>query len=283
DRERAVTLAARELGVASEALLQSLFADLRDERRVRAPEPVLPVAELARHANLALVSSLIKRALAITIEGDAALRPVVRQAKLRGLLCTVEAPRGPRAPERLSISGPFALFHRTTLYGRALASIVPLAARCPGMVLRATCNLEGRERTVVVRAGDPLPVSPTGRRFDSKLEERFFRDMTRAAPDWDLLREPRAIPAGGTLVFPDFELQHRRAPTRRWLLEIAGFWTPSYIADKLAPLRAAHLDHFILCIDEARNCAPEELPSHARVVRYDKRIDPAAILAIIDP
>lgn len=35
--------------------------------------------------------------------------------------------------------------------------------------------------------------------------------------------------AAGTLIFPDFELVHRRERERRWLLEIAGFWTPEYL------------------------------------------------------
>ena len=30
-----------------------------------------------------------------------------------------------------------------------------------------------------------------------------------------------------------FAITHRREPTRRWLLEIAGFWTPAYVTEKL--------------------------------------------------
>ena len=140
---------------------------------------------------------------------------------------------------------------------------------------------------MVIRSGDPLFPAAASKRHDSKLEERFFRDFAKVAPDWDIAREPVAVPVAvpvdGTIIFPDFELRHRRDHERRWLVEIAGFWTPEYIARKLRHLRAANLDRFILCIDEARNCAAEDLPEHARIVRYKRRIDPSELLRIIEP
>jgi predicted nuclease of restriction endonuclease-like RecB superfamily len=36
------------------------------------------------------------------------------------------------------------------------------------------------------------------------------------------------------LIFPDFALQLRSDPGQRWLLEIAGFWTPDDVSRKLA-------------------------------------------------
>jgi predicted nuclease of restriction endonuclease-like RecB superfamily len=68
------------------------------------------------------------------------------------------------------------------------------------------------------------------RRYDSLLEERFAREFRRLAPAWDVIREPEPIAAAGTLIFPDFAVQRRSDPTRRWLLEIVGFfWTPDYV------------------------------------------------------
>jgi predicted nuclease of restriction endonuclease-like RecB superfamily len=55
--------------------------------------------------------------------------------------------------------------------------------------------------------------------------------------------------AADTLIFPDSALQHRSDPTRRWLLEIAGFWTLDYVTRKLALYRSARLPSLILCID----------------------------------
>jgi uncharacterized protein len=183
----------------------------------------------------------------------------------------------------LDISGPFALFRHTEVYGRALAALVPRVACCHHFELVADCALGRTKQTAkfVVRSGDPIGVGRELARHDSRLEERFERDFRRSAPDWDIVREPRPVDVGGTLVFPDFEVIHRREPDRRWLLEIAGFWTPEYLTKKLERLRSAGLERLVLCIDDRRQCADAELPRDAHVVRYKKRIDPAAVLAVV--
>jgi hypothetical protein len=42
------------------------------------------------------------------------------------------------------------------------------------------------------------------------------------------------------------------------------------------------LERLILCIDEKRSCRDEDLPDDARIVRYRNRIDPRAVLEIVD-
>lgn len=285
DRAEAIARASAALDVKADALLDGLFADLPYEKVLVPPERLPSVAELTQRANLALVAGMLRRAVAVSVEADSNLRAVVRQAKWMGLLCIVRERSAHHQRERLEISGPYTLFRRTLMYGRALARLVPIAAHCQDMELRAACVLDdtGETRTLVIRSGDPLFPAPEPKRHDSKLEARFFRDFAKAAPDWDVAREPAAVPVEGTLIFPDFELRHRRDPERRWLLEIAGFWTPGYIEEKLRRLRKANLSRFILCIDEERNCSADELPEQARVVRYRRRIDPQAVLQVIAP
>jgi hypothetical protein len=133
-----------------------------------------------------------------------------------------------------------------------------------------------------VESGDPLFPSENLRVFDSRIEERFARDMARLAPDWQVLREPAAVPALGTLIFPDFLLCHRLDPGRRFLVEIVGFWTPEYISRKLERLRAARIENLILVIDEARRCSAADIPPHALVVRYRKKVDASKILPILE-
>ncbi len=291
DRDAAVAVAALRLGVEPDALLRSLLADLPSERRVTAPKVVPSLVEVAQRGNLALVARLLRRALAVSVKGGSQVRRVVRQAKLKGLLCTVRRPLHPGAREQLEISGPYVLFRQTTLYGRALASLVPLAMQCDDLELRAACVVAdtagtggGAEtKTLILRAGDPIFPSEHAPGHDSKLEARFAREFTRAAPAWDVVREPVAVEAGSTLIFPDFELRHRWRPERRWLLELVGFWTPAYIADKLRRLREAKLERLILCIDSDRNCSDLELPPNAQVIRFRRRLDPRAVLAAIEP
>jgi predicted nuclease of restriction endonuclease-like RecB superfamily len=82
-------------------------------------------------------------------------------------------------------------------------------------------------------------------------------------------------------MFPDFELR-QRATGERWLLEIVGYWTAEYLRSKLAQLREARLERLIVCIDEERCCSDEALELDAHVVRYRRKFDPRAVLAIVD-
>ncbi len=276
DREEALASAATELGVAAGRLVDDLFADLPGERRVEPPPAELSPGELALRTNLALAQGLLFRAARVEIEAYGNARVLVRHAKLRGLLCTVR-PRAGESDAVLVLSGPFSIFRRTLLYGKALASLVPLLSWCARFRLRADCDLGGERALFELFSADPIFPGSEPRPFDSRVEERFARDFRRIAPDWEIVREPEPVEAEGTLVFPDFALQHRHDPARRWLLEIVGFWTPEYLTAKLARLRAAGIPNLILAIDEELDCSGEALPPNAAVVRYRRRVDARAV------
>ena len=281
--ESVMTTVAASLGVTPEELRDSLFGDLPGERIVCAAAPPLSAPELALRSNLALVQMLLGNATAVTIDIEGNARAVVRHAKWRGLICAVAEPSDARNVTKasLQLSGPFALFHHTRLYGRALGELVPLLGWCPRFRLRANCIFDGRRVTLQLETGDPIFPAGAPRRYDSRLEERFARDFRQLAPAWDVVREPEPVTAGGTLIFPDFALQHRSDPARRWLMEIVGFWTPDYVARKLALYRSARVSNLILCIDGERNCAQTDLPARATVVRFRRQVDAAAVLRVL--
>ena len=283
-RELALSRTAAALAISEEAVLEGMFADLPDERQL-APlsEPVGPDHVLLL-SNADVVASLLARAVRVRAFVRGRVRAVVRHAKLTGLLCQV-SPGTPRDDMLLEISGPFALFRHTSVYGRALASLVPRLAWCQSFRLEADCVLGNRDAglaRLIIRPGDPLLPGRELEPFDSKLEERFARAFAKLAPEWDIIREPVAINAGSSLVFPDFELRHRASGVT-WLLEIVGYWTSDYVARKLATLRAARIENLILCLDEARACGEEDLSGiEAKIVRFRRKVDPAAVLALID-
>jgi predicted nuclease of restriction endonuclease-like RecB superfamily len=278
-RERALRSAARELNLAPESLEEWLFADLPGQRRLVALAASLSSAELALEINHALIRALVERAALVNIDAEGDVRALVSAIKLRGLLCSARPEPGQRRLH-LEISGPLALFRRTLVYGRALASLLPRVARCDRFELTAFCAPRGAGelRRLTLRSGDPIIAADAHCRYDSGVEERFARDFLRLTDDWDPIREPDAVPVAGHFVFPDFLLRHRRIQGREAWLEIVGFWTPEYLADKLSRLREARLERFILCVDEQRNCADESLPAGARVVRYRRRVPAAEVL-----
>jgi predicted nuclease of restriction endonuclease-like RecB superfamily len=280
------TVAAR-LGVAVTALEESLLADLPGERIVRPPQTVPSCQEAILLVNLAIAQTVLMRSSSVRIRLQGNARPIVRLAKLRGLLLTLLAPEAQGAaglagaPE-LHLSGPFSLFRHTLLYGRALASVLPHLAWCHHFELTAVASLRGRLVDVQLASGDPIRPAAPPRDFDSRLEERFARDFSRLAPDWDIIREPEPLRAGDGVIFPDFLLRHRLHPERWLLLEIAGFWTPAYLENKLARLREAGVSRLLLCIDETRACAREQLPPGMPVLSFRRPVDAAAVLRVAE-
>ncbi len=265
-------------------LLQRLYADIPGERIIAGLPPHLTPTTLAVATNEAIVARFLKRADEVTIDLLGETRRVVRQAKLRGLLCTVS-----RTDEgtRLTISGPLAVIRRTKYYGRALTELIPFLAWCPRFDLVASCVGTNGPFRVQVHSGDPLPTAPAKPTFDSLVEQRFAKDFGRATDDWDLVREPEPleVPVGDgppRLVFPDFAAVARTDPRRRWLIEIVGFWTPLYLASKLESLRIAGADRLILCIDARLACDDVELPENSMILRYTRRIDVEAVLEVMN-
>jgi uncharacterized protein len=281
DRSEVIMMTGQRLGWSIAAIDTQLFSDLPGERRISLPQNIPDPHSLAIHTNLALAQGLLRLASEVTIDLYGNARAVVRQIQLGRLLCNVRRV----APEkvRLDISGALSIFHHTTMYGRALASILTMLVWCERFNLVARCMLRGRMVSVRLCSGDPIAVAEPPRVFDSRLEERFARDFAKADLNWDLIREPEPIVADDSLIFPDFALIHRRDVSKRFLLEIVGFWTPGYLRDKLNRLRNKTMDPLILCVDRKLNCSSDELPVHARIVWFERRIDPLAVLAMMNP
>lgn len=279
NREVVIGRCASELGVSPGELLASLFADLPSER-IAVPPPSLDPGDVALRANLALAQGFLARAYSVSIALNGNARAVARHAALRGLICSATRGAGDDLA-RIELSGPFALFRRTLLYGRALGGIVPVLAWTRRFKLEAACDVRGRRWNVTLGTGDPIVPSEEPRRFDSKLEERFARDFARLARGWTIVREPEPIDAAGHLFFPDFAVHPRLDANRRWFVEIVGFWTPEYLANKFERLRRARIPNLVLCVDEERNVGDGVIPANVAVVRYHRRIDATKVLEVV--
>lgn len=288
ERQAAMRTAANWLGTEPASITESLFADLPGERCLTAPgvqHDRLGPDELALRCNTAILQALARRAISMHVVLTENTRAVVQQAKLRGLMCTVEGSIARGEPCALTLTGPLSLFARTTAYGHALADLIPTLAWCRTFRAELMCRLgsaQDRAHRLVLTHLSPIRPGREPRRYDSALEARFARDWQRATSEWVLGREPGPVEAAGKLIFPDFEVRHVRDPRRRWLLEIVGFWTPDYLAAKLAALRSARIQRLIVCVDRRRSCGAEALPDTAAVVWFGRSIDVGEILALVE-
>lgn len=285
---------ARELRVEVERVEETLFADLASQRRVAALPQDLSPSRLALLTNQALVLAFLKRAERVRVSAWGNTSPLLRHAHLLGLICVVSTALPAASPQAdpapgvlLDISGPFALFRKTEVYGRALASLLPRAARCRHFELEADCVLSQGSPPATLHVSPYDPIFPARQPpgelpgLENGVVARLARDFAKRASPWQVLLEPEPVAAAGTLVFPDVELVHPDQPELRFRLEIVGYWTPEYLRDKLAKLRAANLERFVLCVDHSRATSEGAAPVDARILTYEKHIDVARLLTTL--
>jgi uncharacterized protein len=270
-----------QLGVSGAELASSLFADLPGERSVCSLGSPSPAA-FAERINAALIASLVARAISVRIVARGRGGSLIRRARAFGLICL--ARRGAIGELELELSGPAALFRRTTIYARALTGLLPQLASCESFELRAACLLPRTEdvATLVVRSGGPGTAPSELASADPRSDLRFVRDVRRIAPDWEVRADPPPIESDQLLVFPDYELIGPGDPGQRWFVEVLGFWTPEYLATKLERLRQAGIDRLILCVDTQRGCGPGELPDDPRIIGHRLRVDAGRLFSRLD-
>jgi len=92
--------------------------------------------------------------------------------------------------------------------------------------------------------------------FDSDVERTLAQKWERATTDWELRREDDVLDLGAEVMLPDFAIEH--PDERRVLFEIVGFWTPEYLNEKLAKIRAADHDNLIVAVSEQLDCSAED-------------------------
>jgi len=271
-RAEALATAGRELGLDVAAVEHALYADRAKARRLVAPDETRCESALRDAYNLGVVQTLLGRSLEVVATVRSNPRAVVRYAKLLGLMTMfAEAPDG---AVLMTISGPLSVFHRTLKYSRAFATWFPALVATPGWTLEARVLLDGAEHSLRLDGGAPIPrTHRLPRMHDSKLEARLDADLRRAGGPFRLTREADVIRTGGTRVFfPDFALDSDRG---RVVVEVAGFWTPHYVASKIEMLRAVRVP-FVMCVDQ--RMAPPDLVCDPRVLLFDRTVNAEALI-----
>jgi predicted nuclease of restriction endonuclease-like RecB superfamily len=159
-----------------------------------------------------------------------------------------------------------------------MAAWLPVLVRAPRWSLEAACVVGGRRGTWRADWRDPIgvPAEPL-RRFDSRLEERLFRDLSRVGPEWEVLREADPVQVGRRILTPDFTLVRdgRRIP-----VEVVGFWTAEYLRAKLEALRSLPPGAgWIVCVDEELGVRREQIPD-GDFLAFRRRVDARELLAM---
>jgi predicted nuclease of restriction endonuclease-like RecB superfamily len=260
-----------------ESLDTLLFADLPSEKRLGRVPKEISMADIILAANTHLIRSIIQRSLRLDIKIRGQIRPIVRQALLRGLICVAKPLQAQTEFDAIvSLSGPLGLFRHARVYGRLLGEVIPFLPQCNRFSLHAFVPEGEQIRIWRIESGDPIRASSI-KKFDSQLERKFSAEFSKVAPDFDLVREPQAIMVDGRFMFPDFAIKHRTNPDCMWLLEIVGYWTETYLRKKLESLNRAKLDRLIICVSSKLGSS-DQWPKSAQLVPFDRWINPKDVL-----
>jgi predicted nuclease of restriction endonuclease-like RecB superfamily len=272
DREARIAFAARELEVSCAAVETLLWSDVPRERPVELTRGRPSEFEVAAHANVHLLQRALSRAQSITLRvwGDAG--PLIRAAASRGLLATLSRIDAPHSPIQLDLVGPLGLFHRTAVYGRALATLVPLLADCERWELEVLAR--SRDDFYALELASPVLLPEMPYRFVAAdaLMARLLKELAHLAPAMRAIPRPPPIASGSSLVCPDLLLTPLRAQMPLHV-ELVGFWTAEFLQKKYERYLAAGIDRVVFCVDEARGCSHDELPTEQLpIVRQTRRV-----------
>lgn len=261
--------AASQLALTSEAVRRLLYADQPGARLLARAPAITGRALLARY-NLELARGVLLGAERIRIRARGGWRGIFRAVKAARLMFVVR--RFGRSYE-LEVTGPAAAFVvRPARYGARLARVIPALARAPGWRLQADVRYQGAVSTFGAQgrpraSGKIAAVGSDARRarYDSAWERSLAADFRRRFREerdgWSLTREAEPVPVGDELFLPDFTLRH--ADGREALIELVGFWTPEYLAEKARKVRAAGLDHLILVVYRGLAVGPASAATEA--------------------
>jgi predicted nuclease of restriction endonuclease-like RecB superfamily len=170
------------------------------------------------------------------------------------------------------LDGPASLFSQSRKYGIRMATFLAALPLCDRWEMAADILVdESASETRQFTLDHTAPLDSyysAGERFDSDLERTLARKWDRANTDWELQREQDVLDLGAEVMLPDFAVEHPDG--RRALFEIVGFWTPEYLEEKLAKIRAADADNLVLAVSDQLDCASEDFGDAAERVLWFK-------------
>jgi predicted nuclease of restriction endonuclease-like RecB superfamily len=265
---------AQQLRLSLEAVRDGMYGDLEGNqvlaqfatnRRHRVTDP----AWLLQRYNLALAQTLLYDASELTIRIYDHYQTVFGYMKLFRLMHEIHS----LSPGyEVKLTGPASLFHLTRRYGVRMADFLPALVLCDRWEMEAQIVVDEelyKQRRFTLDQDCGLESHYQKRKkFDSELEKTLARKFARSKSPWKLHREAAVVDLGASVMIPDFSLVHPDG--RRALLEIVGFWTPQYLAQKLAKVKQAKLSNLILAVSEQLNCSPEDFKDLTAQVLFFK-------------
>jgi len=283
-RSAMVAEVAAKLGVSTETLEASLYADLASKQRVVSFKSTTPEALLDRY-NLALAQGVLIRATRMLVHLSpakvGAYRQLFRALKFNQLIHTVTG--NADGGYTIDIDGPLSLFTSAGRYGVAMARFLPTLALLDGWQLVAEVRW-GKDRRECVfeldhRQGLRSHVKAKGQYVTQEqlwFEERFEKKKKAA---WSMSRAAEILQtARGEVVVPDLVFENHESGETRYL-EIVGFWRAGSLEKRLEQLSDPALGGLLLAVSKRLAGDKSNPPEHPQVVWFKQILNAKEVLA----
>jgi hypothetical protein len=286
DRDAILRTIAAERTITVEQVALGLFADLRDERRIRSFDACTPDYLLMRY-NVALAQAMLVRSVGmeVTVWGETIprYRQLFRAAKFHKLIGRI-AP-GPDDSYRMTFDGPLSLFAATQKYGLQLAMFLPTLMHCANYEVKATVRwgAERKEKFFALSSAEGIRShTPDFGQYRPVELEAFAKSFRAKTTEWDLDAEPNPIPVGDEIWVPDFRATSRLTG-RTVDLEVIGYWRKPSVERQLERLRSHRPGQYLLLVGEQyRADDSTAVPAGPDVVPYKRTPSAAEVLAALD-
>ena len=273
-RDSIIRSIAKDFGVPKEDIENAMFADLPKEQQLKEINSTTP-EELMRKYNLSLTQTLLFNATEMVFTVGDNYQQIFRTINYLGLMYETDG-------TEIRVSGPVSLLKNTKKYGSSLAKLIPYIIKSINWAIEAKIEMErGNEPRIFTfelhsRDNIPFPFKNEDEfKFDSKIEEQFYKDLSLYVSDWEIRREPTFIKAGNYVIIPDFGFYKNGM---KIFLEVVGFWTPEYIQNKIKKFNQTDTK-IIAAVNQNLKCSRADFPGD--VIFYKKHIPIKPILDIL--
>ena len=225
DRQPVIAAVGAEVALAPDEVDAALFADLKQNHRLIALDPISAPA-LVDAFELCQQQAVLLRAASVVVKlsgaDAAAYRALFRRLKFHRLLHRIERESD---GYRIEIDGPFSLFQSVTKYGLQLALLLPALRQCGNWALDADIRW-GKER-------QPLRFHLEGDQATAAgAAARLPDDVVRLRDGFERLQTPWTVEVaddlldlpGVGLCVPDLVFVHRQSGACVFL-EVLGYWS----------------------------------------------------------
>jgi predicted nuclease of restriction endonuclease-like RecB superfamily len=281
-RKKILDEAANNLHLPSENIEEYLYADLEDQQIIESFEEI-DAENLLKRYNLSLTQTLLFCATELCFTTTGNWQEIFKKIKWLSLIYNIQKIDDSYV---VTVDGPASIFKLNRKYGTKIAKLLPSIIankkwRITAKILRykrdtQLLNLQLdsiRHREILMSHELSEPA------YDSLVEKDFANRFGALDTGWSLEREPEPIPVGKWVMIPDFKFQKGKMSV---YLEVAGFWTPKYLENKIKKLSLLDSVDFIVAADKKLECQKmKKIGDRLNLFFYKKRIPLKPLLKIL--